>query len=238
MKRRRLPTALAVLVVLAAACSTTTSDADAGVDEPFTRVIVTTGAGDVVIQRTTRTPEWSAQASYSGEKPDFAPRVVNGELIVDEACDGLSSCSVDYVLSVPEGTEVVARTGSGDVTIVSISAAVDVTTVSGVVFLNTVKGTIAVETDSGDILGTKLEAARATFKSNTGNVDVAFELIIADLIVDTGTGNVTAQLAGGPYNLDASTGSGSVDFKIDDDDTATNMIVLKTGSGDLIVYKQ
>ena len=31
MKRRRLPTALAVLVVVAAACSTTTSDADAGV---------------------------------------------------------------------------------------------------------------------------------------------------------------------------------------------------------------
>ena len=235
MKRRHLPIALAVL---AAACSTSTNDADAEIDEPFTRVIVTAGSGDVVIQQTTRTPEWSTQASHSGELTDYAPRVVNGELIVDEACDGLTSCFVDYVLLVPEGTEVVAHTGSGDVTIVSISAAVDVSTASGVVFLNTVKGAITVETNSGDILGTKLEAAHATFVSSTGNVDVAFELIISELIVDTGTGNVTAQLAGGPYNLDASTGSGSIDFKVDDDDTATNFIMLKTGSGDLIIYKQ
>ena len=95
-----------------------------------------------------------------------------------------------------------------------------------------------VETGSSDILGTKLEAARATFNSGTGNIDVAFELIIADLMATTDAGNVTAQLAGGPYNLDLETGSGSIDRKIDDDDTSTNEVSLRTKTGDLTVYKQ
>jgi hypothetical protein len=238
MKRRHLPITIVFLAVLAASCSTTTTDAEGQITEPFTRVVVSTGAGNVQIERTTGTPDWLAEATFSGDEPDFTPKVVDGELIVDEGCEGIGECSVDYLIAVPEGTEVVARSGSGDVTVTSISAAVDVETGSGVVFLNTVKGPIMVETGSGDILATKLEAAQASFESGSGSVDVAFELIITDLRVNTGSGNVTAQLAGGPYDLDLDTGSGNIDLKLDDDDTASYKVELNTGSGDITVYKQ
>ena len=201
-------------------------------------MIVNTDGGDVQIERTTGTPEWLAEATYSGEKPDFEPRVVDGELIANEGCKGTGECSVAYLLSVPEGTEVVARTASGDVTITSISAAVDIETASGVVFLNTVKGIITVTSASGDILGTKLEAATATFTSASGNIDVAFEAIISNLVAETGSGNVTAQLAGESYNLDLDIGSGALDLSIDDDDTSIYMVRLKTSSGDITIYKQ
>jgi hypothetical protein len=234
---RRLLIAVAALAVFAASCSGSTTDADGDITEPFTQIVVTAGAGDVQIERTTGTPGWLAEASYSGDVPDFTPTVVDGVLIVDEGCTG-TGCSVDYLLSIPETTPVIVTTGSGDVTITSISASVDVETGSGVVFLNTVKGTIEVVTGSGDILGTKLEAATASFESGSGAIDVAFELIISDLTVETGSGNVTAQLAGDDYNLDVETGSGSIDLKIDDNDASTNMVKMKTGSGDLRVYKQ
>ncbi len=194
--------------------------------------------GSVQIESTRGTPEWLAEVSYSGDEPDFAPRVVDGVLIVDDGCDDSEDCSVDYLISVPEDTKVVATTDSADVTVTEISAPVTVTTTSGIVFLNTVEGEISVETESSDIIGTKLEASSATFNSSTGDIDVAFERVIADLIVSTGTGNITAQLAGDSYNLTAEAGSGSTDIKIDSDETSTNIVSLRTESGDITVYKQ
>lgn len=237
MKIRAFLGALAALAIVAAACSTGSVEADERITDTFTRVVVQVGAGDVTVERTTGRSEWFATADFSGDRPAFEPRVVDGELIVDDGCDS-ADCSVLYTIRVPEGVQVTARSGSGDVTVTEIEGAVSVETGSGTVFLNTVKGLITVETGSGDIVGTRLEAATATFEAGSGNIDVAFENIIASLFVETGSGNVTAQLAGGPYNLDAATGSGSTDFKIDDDDTSPNVVTLKTGSGDLTVYKQ
>jgi DUF4097 and DUF4098 domain-containing protein YvlB len=139
---------------------------------------------------------------------------------------------------VPEDTEVVVRTASGDISVTEISSHVTVETGSGVVFLNTVKGDIRVDTGSGDIVATKLESFSAYFTSESGRVDVSFEAIVTDLQVSTEAGDVTAQLAGGPYNLDVETGSGNIDLKIEDDDSAQFNAVLRTGEGDLTVYKQ
>ncbi len=238
MKGHRLPIALAGLALLAAACSTTTREADGEISEPFTRVVVVSEAGDIQIQRATGAVSWEARAAYSGSAPQIEPTVVDGELIVDAGCDGADDCSVEYFLLVPENTEVVVRTGSGDVTVAEISAAVTVETESGIVFLNTVKGEIEVTTASGDIIATKLEAFSARFTSDTGRIDVAFEAIITDLRVESGTGDVIAQLASGPYNLDAETGSGKTELKVADDDTAPYVAYLRTLSGDLTVYER
>lgn len=238
MKGRRLPIAVVGLALLAAACSAAEIGADGDISDPFTRVVVASESGDIQILRATGAVSWEARAAYSGSEPDIEPTVVDGELIVDAGCAGRDDCTVEYFLSVPEDTEVVVRTRSGDVTVTEISAAVTVETESGIVFLNTVKGEIEVTTGSGDIIGTKLEAFSAHFTSNTGRIDIAFEAIITDLTAETGTGDVTAQLAGGPYNLDAETGSGKTDIKVADDDTAPYSAYLRTLSGDLTVYEQ
>ena len=235
---RYLSIAIVALAVLGAACSTKTTEANASIDDPFTRVIITTAAGDVQIERTTGTPEWLAEATYSGTEPDFEPRVVDGELIVNEGCESVGECSVAYLLSVPEGTEVVARTTSGSVTITSISAAVDVETSTGTVFLNTVNGTITAISGSGDILGAKLESATAAFNSASGNIDVSFQAIITNLVAESSSGNITAQLPGDSYNLNVDAGSGTLDLSIDDDETSIYMVRLKTSSGDITIYRQ
>ena len=238
MHRRFLITTVAAVAVIAASCSTSTTSSDGNISEPFTKVVVNAIGGSVQIERTTGTPEWLAEVSYSEALPDFEPKVEEGVLIVDDGCSGYEGdCAVDYLIQVPEGTEVEATTVSADVTITNISAAVTVSSTSGVIFLNTVKGDISVDTVSGDILGTKLEAATAAFDSTSGDIDVAFERIITNLTVDTTSGNITAQLAGDSYNLEVDAG-GARDLKIDDDETSTNLVTLTTETGDLTVYKQ
>jgi hypothetical protein len=237
MNHRHWAAAVVLLAVFAAACSTTTDEADGEIGESFARVLVEVGSGDVQVERTTGPAEWLAEAKYSGDRPDFSPRVVEGDLVVDDGCAGRDGCSVRYRISVPEGTEVVARSSSGDISVTSISAPVDVESASGTVFLNTVKGAIVVTTASGDIIGTKLESAAASFSSSSGSIDVAFEVAIADLTVETDSGNLTAQLAGDDYDFDIEAG-GSIDLKIDDDDASTNKVVLRAASGDITVYKQ
>jgi hypothetical protein len=238
MKVRAMLAGLAALAVLGAACSASSSEATARIDDPFTHIVVRVGAGDVTVERTTGRTEWFATADFSGDRPAFEPIVVDGELIVDDGCDGLDGCSVRYTVRVPANTTVDAASASGDVTVTELNGTVSVVTTSGTVFLNTVNGTIAVEGGSGDIVGTKLVAANASFTSASGNIDVAFENVIPDLTVETGSGNITAQLADGSYNLDTLTESGTIDTKIDDTDTSANIIVLKTGSGNLTVYRQ
>ena len=238
MKVRALLAGFAVLAVLAAGCSTSTTETDARIDEAFASVLITVGAGDVTVERTTGRVEWFATAEFSGQRPAFEPTVVGGVLVVDDGCAGGDGCSVRYTIRVPESTSVEGSSGSGDIRVTGLIGSISVVTVSGTVFLNTVNGTISVESRSGDIVGTKLVAAIASFDSSSGDIDVAFENVIPDLVVDAGSGNVTAQLAGGPYNLDTETISGATDFKIDDDNSAPNMIVLRTTSGDLTVYRQ
>jgi len=238
MKVKALVTGLAALAMLGAACSATTSEANARIDEPFNRVVIRVGEGSVTVERTTGRVEWFATADFAGERPAFDPVVVDGELIVDDGCSGAEDCSVRYTILVPENTTVTATSGSGDVTVRQLIGNVSVDAGAGTVFLDTVNGTVAVTTGSGDILGAKLVAASASFVSSSGNIDVAFENVIPDLVVQTGSGNVTAQVPEGPYNIDAVTDSGATDFKIDDTDSAPNTIMLRTGSGNLTVYRQ
>jgi hypothetical protein len=235
--KRRLVIGIAALAAAAAACSGAASG-EGEIIEDFDTVVVNVSGGSVQIERSRGTPDWLAEASYSGDEPDFAPRVEEGVLIVNDGCGGLGSCTVDYLISVPEGTAVTVTADDADVTITEISAAVTITTGSGVVFLNTVKGPISVGTESGDVIGTKLEASSASFNSSSGDIDVAFERVIADLIVATGSGNVTAQLAGNSYNLTVDAGTGSTDVKIESDETSNNIVSLRTESGEITVYKQ
>lgn len=237
MNRRHVLGAIAALSLLVAGCGSSASG-DESINESFSSITVTMGGGSLQIERTAGTPEWLAEASYSGNRPDFEPKVVEGVLTVDDGCEGQSDCTVDYLISVPENTQVTVTTSDADVTITQISAAVTIETDSGVVFLNTVKGPITVGTETGDVIGTKLEAASASFSSRTGDIDVAFERVIAELTATTGSGNVTAQLAGDSYNLTAEAGSGSTDVKIDSDETSTNIVSLRTESGEITVYRQ
>ena len=58
------------------------------------------------------------------------------------------------------------------------------------------------------------------------------------LAVVSGSGDVTAQVPGGDYSIDATTGSGAVDIKVGEADGAASSILMRTESGDVTIYKR
>ena len=118
--------------------------------------------------RLERTETWSI------ERPSVSEEVVGDELRVRADCNAvLSWCDVSYVLEVPAGTTVLARTGSGsfqaegtgdvradtgsgDVDLSSVDGDVDLRTGSGEVTVDDVRGrSVVARTGSGDITVTR-----------------------------------------------------------------------------------
>ena len=117
-------------------------------------------------------------------------------------------------------------------------AGVGVTTESGDVFVRRIQGDIVVGTTSGLITGTQNRSRVASFTaSGESEVSVSFDIPIDTLRIEIDRGDITAQLAGGPYSLDVETGSGSVETKIEVDTNAGRTATIRTGSGDISIFQ-
>lgn len=238
MPRKRLAFVIAVgaLAIIATACS----PAAPTFEEEFngvTGIVLNNGDGDVSVLGASRdTVLVSAEASFS-DAEQFDVRVEDGLLIVEHDCGTEASCTVDYELTIPEATGIEITTQGGNVVVSDTAAGVGATTETGDIFVRRVEGDIVASTTSGLITGTQNVSRVASFTSQDNAISVSFDEVIDTLRAETGEGDVTVQLAGGPYALDAETGSGSVDVKIDVDDNAAQQAAIRTGKGDIKVFQ-
>jgi DUF4097 and DUF4098 domain-containing protein YvlB len=115
--------------------------------------------------------------------------------------------SLDITITVPEGSDLVTKTGSADQRATGDYGLAKVKSGSGAVDLGRFSGVVVVDTGSGDI---------------------TVESTAADLRIKSGSGEVEVGSVGGTVGV--STGSG--DIRIGDSHGAT---MLKSGSGDLSV---
>ncbi len=148
---------------------------------------------------------------------------VNATLMVDVHSADVSARGVRGVLSVD--------TGSGNVEVSDIAADLDLDTGSGDVRVNGARGSrhridtgsgsvvvdglqgdrILVDVGSGDIEVRGLSAANIRLDSGSGSVDAELSGDVRDLVVDTGSGDVTLRLPKDfGAELDVDTGSGSI----------------------------
>lgn len=152
-------------------------------------------------------------------------RLTNGRLRVGEFDDRSigRKVSISYEIVVPEGTEVIADSGSGSITIANISAPVSAEAGSGSVTLDNIGGSAKVETGSGSI---RADGVAGDFRGSTGSGGIyLLQTAPGDVVVSTGSGS--SELKGIVGSLRARAGSGGV--KIDgrmDGDWRIN-----TGSG-------
>lgn len=235
-KRFALVATVAVLAVIAAACS----EAPPTFEEEFggvTGIVLNNGDGNVSVFGASRdTVLVSAEASFS-DAEQFDVRVEDGLLIVEHDCGSEASCTADYELTIPEATGIEITTQGGDVAVSDTKAGVGVTTETGDIFVRRIEGDIVASTTSGLITGTQNRSRVASFTSRENAISVSFDEVIDTLRAETGEGDVTAQLAGGPYALDAETGSGSVEVKIDVDENAAQQAAIRTGKGDIKIFQ-
>lgn len=144
-----------------------------------------------------------------------------------DTCSGhlFSNIAIDYEISIPKNSTVIADSGSGDVRIESISGLVHADTGSGNIHVNGIGTGSKLQTGSGDI---DAQHAMGTLQAHTGSGGIQIhDSQISDAQLGTGSGDISAAYVRG--SLKAGTGSGSVtifglpgaDWKLD------------TGSGDI-----
>ena len=219
---------------------------DVDVDTGDVRVV----ASDVPAVLLRRSETWALG------RPRVTETVEGDTLRIRAECTAaLSWCEVSYVLTVPRGVTVVARsgsgslalsgtgrvqadTGSGDVSLTSVTGGAVVRTGSGEVSVDEVSGeSLEVRTGSGDV--TVDGAATPVLDARTGSGDLRLVLATPPDSVrgETGSGDVRVLLPldGGAYDVQVDTGSGERQIGVSDVIGAPRRVVLRTGSGDVQV---
>ena len=232
MLRRKLWMGLSIVAIAAAACATTTDPDFESPEEP-TAVVIDVREGDITI----RANSSSGTDVFFEESDATATATLDGGVLtISDDCT--SDCRVNYRLDIGDSANVTIVLGEGNVSITDVDGTMSVQVDRGNVNLNTVVGSFGVDIATvGDILGARLEGSTGSFITADGSIDVTFDTAVTDLVVRSGKGDVTAQLAGGPYAVDA-TASGSTDILVDEDAAASGSVVISTDDGDATVYKK
>jgi len=135
--------------------------------------------------------------------------------------------NIDYEITLPKASGISATTGSGDVQIQDVGATIKAQSGSGSVRVHGVQGPSTLGTGSGDIelqqIGpgdvkaetgsgsVRLQGVAGALKASTGSGDIEAQgQPTSDWKLSTGSGSVRLIVGNAHFNLDADTGSGSV----------------------------
>ncbi|MCU1250912.1 MAG: hypothetical protein JWQ49_3941 [Edaphobacter sp.] len=158
------------------------------------------------------------------------PIVQNGnEITIGERhnTDLYRNISIDYDITLPKSSAINASTGSGDVQIQDVGATIKAQSGSGSVRAHGIQGAATLGTGSGDIElqqtgpgdvkaetgsgSIRLNGLSGALRASTGSGDIeAAGQPTTDWKLSTGSGSVRLVVGNAHFNLDADTGSGSV----------------------------
>lgn len=121
-------------------------------------------------------------------------------------------CRVDLVVSLPKGTPLQVRAGTGDIKILASRSDIDVKVGSGLISLKGEIASLKALSGSGDV---KLEGMAQNAEIKTGSGDIELDYLTAPktgkLMVQTGTGDVEVYFPeNSAVKSQISTGNGSV----------------------------
>ncbi|MGW6443889.1 DUF4097 family beta strand repeat-containing protein [Lentzea sp. NPDC055074] len=129
--------------------------------------------------------------------------------------------------------DVRATAGSGEFVAGRVDGSLMVELGSGNVVVDMVKGKSILVTHSGDIIGTGIDND-LTADASSGNVSLTL-LSERSVRANSGSGDVTLRIPGGPFKVAGRTGSGNRIINVPTDPAGKNELNLVTGSGDIRV---
>lgn len=205
------------------------------------RLAIETGSGDVSVVAAAGAPrvELRTQSGLFGAPELRVAEGADGRVSVETSCGavlGLLECSGELRVLVGEENAVAVDTGSGEVAVRGIHGGVVAKTGSGDVTLADVGGAeVRAETGSGEIGGTGVAARRLW--ADTGSGDVAMVLTGSPeaATVKTGSGEVDLTVPDVVYAVSTDTGSGESRVTVRSDANSRRRLRVTTGSGDLRV---
>ncbi|MGW0806796.1 DUF4097 family beta strand repeat-containing protein [Nonomuraea sp. NPDC002799] len=200
--------------------STNQDTASYEVTEQVAKLRLKSNAGEAVITeidgsaiRVVETLRWRGD-----DKPKPEHKVEGGALFVTYDCpSNWGSCGVDYKIEVPKGMALDLETGSGNLTLRSLTGPIDV------------------HAGSGDVDATGLAGKKLFVNMGSGNIELKYAVAPDDAEVKSGSGDVALNLPDGAYDVKTDVGSGDATVSVKTDASSAHKISLTSGSGDLSV---
>lgn len=190
------------------------------VTDKVSKLQLQSGAGDTVITETGGTAVRVVETlRWRGDdKPKPQHKVEGQALFVTYDCpSNWGSCSVDYKIEIPKGLAVDLDSGSGDVT------------------LRTLSGELDANLGSGDLEGRDLTGKKVYVKAGSGNVELKYGTAPDSVELESGSGDISLLVPDVGYNVKKDIGSGDVNVGVKSDPGSPRRMTLTTGSGDLAV---
>ncbi|MEU9509825.1 DUF4097 family beta strand repeat-containing protein [Micromonospora sp. NPDC048170] len=129
-----------------------------------------------------------------------------------------------------------AQTGSGNIQVTGAGGPVRAEAGSGNVEVDEVAATVTLRTSSGDITGRRLGGG---VDAEAGSGDVTVDLATpASARVRAASGNVELVVPSGRYRVRSNVDSGDADLGVPDDPSATLVLDLGTGSGNVTLTQR
>ncbi|MEU8323699.1 DUF4097 family beta strand repeat-containing protein [Nonomuraea sp. NPDC048881] len=189
------------------------------VKEKVQRLHLRSGSGNVTVTESDAAHVSVTERLYwSNDKPRAAHKVEGGTLSVSYDCEkSWGTCGVEYQVEVPKGVPVDLDTGSGDLTLRSLTGPLDL------------------EAGSGDIKGDGLGGKKLLVKEGSGNVTLKYAVAPESVELSAGSGDVVLTVPDETFDVKASTASGDASVSVKKDGSSPRKMSLTTGSGDITV---
>jgi hypothetical protein len=187
---------------------------------------------------------------WSASRPAVVQSVSGGRLsLADPACAN-DSCSVSFVVKVPQGVTVTAVGGplvisgvsganldseGGPVSVTDIHGPLNVSTHGGPLQINGLTGPLRAHTGGGQVVADRVTAATAVLTTSRGSVQIAFSAAPTSVTVSTSGGLVELSVPGGPYALTSNSDGAAQTIGIATSSAAHRSITVTTGGGPLII---
>ena len=168
--------------------------------------------------------------------------VSDGVLKASGSCRGggwtvIDGCSVDFDITVGQGSAVRISDEHGDVTVTGINGSIVVSTSHGDVRLSRDGGTVSATTDNGDVKADRLSGGTVSASSDNGDVRLLFATAPGNVSATSDNGDVhvgVPNVASG-YRVQAETGNGDRSVTVPLTSSSGRRIYAKSSNGDVEV---
>jgi Putative adhesin len=184
------------------------------------RLTIDTNHGDVrIVAAAGPEVRVTKRVRYGLSEPRTEESVGPDGLALRSTCNWITPCSVDYVIALPPGFTVDARSSSGDIRVDGTS------------------GPLRIDTSAGDVRGNDLRSTEVTAESSAGDVNLDFATPPERVSVQSSAGDVrvTVPAVTGAYRVDVDTSVGDTRVTVPTDPASTRRIRADTSAGDVEV---
>jgi DUF4097 and DUF4098 domain-containing protein YvlB len=193
------------------------------------KIKLNTSSGDIILAKG-NSSDVQVKVTFTYDNSDYAPVFEqNGTALTlkEEFNKQSVSGRAKWTLTIPDGIELRASSGSGNMDASDLKMTISANTGSGNYNWKNISGESDINTGSGDI---ELTSYQGNIDLNTGSGDIVVNQTNGDITANTGSGNILMSSVKG--GISANTGSGNIKAQ---ELNLTSKGLFNTGSGKVVV---